>query len=299
MHNVTALAVRPDGAIYAGGRWGLVRLHADGSLDDAFRPETRDLELRHITLEPDGGVAVLAARGNLTVLGRYDARGRGRSVVVNPHGPFLSPTTFARGKDGVTFIAGRMGEYGAYDVATLRVREERVMDASCRVDLGAMENVERLVVQPDGKLLAALLTSQQSGDGDRAVVRLDERGARDPSFGTVLVPRRYGDHLFVGPDLRLVSVHDPAQGNKLDMVAIDPRGRLDGRFDARSWFPSAVPDAGSAVTDGRFVYTVGTAQVDVKLRECAGGRPSTWPWWDRRWRRSAGRPRRWRGCPGW
>ncbi|WP_318773950.1 Ig-like domain-containing protein, partial [Meiothermus sp.] len=155
-----ALVLQPDGRLVAAGRsvdaagnddFALVRYNPDGSLDTSFgiggkvttEVGSSSDEARALVLQPDGK---LVAAG-------YSSNAAGKSdfalVRINPNGSL--DTSFGSGGKVTTAV-------------------------------GSSSGIAALVLQPDGKLVAAGPSS--NGDYDFALVRYNPNGTLDPTFGS-------------------------------------------------------------------------------------------------------------------
>jgi len=92
-------------------------------------------------------------------------------------------------QDGKLVAAGFGWNGSTVDFALARYRQDGTLDRSfgtggrVTTDFGAGEQATALVVQPDGKLVAAGFASNDTG-GDFALARYRPNGTLDPTFGT-------------------------------------------------------------------------------------------------------------------
>ncbi len=152
-----ALVVQPDGKLVAagvtddgtGGRFALVRYMPNGALDATF----------------GSGGAVTTAPGS------DDAA---MALVLEPNGKLVAAGVTRRG--------------GASNFALVRYLPDGTLDAGfgpggvVTTDLSGDDAATHLVLEPDGKLVAAGV-SRRGGAGNFALVRYDGDGALDGTFG--------------------------------------------------------------------------------------------------------------------
>jgi uncharacterized delta-60 repeat protein len=175
---VDALALQPDGKIVLGAQYNLrhyngvlvtnpVRLNADGSLDASFAP---------------GGTGWL---------------GEIRSVAVQPDGKIL-----VGGSLGATFN-------GQPTHGLVRLLPSGALDPSFNIGAGFVgtfgdQSVIELLVQPDGKIVAAGSFTSFNGQPRAAVVRLNANGSLDTTFTAALDPQSIVLALDIQPDGKLL-----------------------------------------------------------------------------------------------
>lgn len=222
-----AVVVQPDGKIVAAGYSGppgagpasiaLVRYMPDGSLDTGFGSQGKVVsgvagEAYAITIQPDG---------KLLVAGR-------------------SPRN--AGADTSDFVVARFAGNGALD-STFATEGVRITDIG-----GATNTARNIVRQPDGAIVVsgqALDTNVDHTD----VVRYDENGNLDTTFGTggmlALSGSLVGHGLAASPDGKLVLVGSTSvpiastSSSQFLVRRLNPDGSPDNTFGA----------SGSVVTD--------------------------------------------------
>jgi uncharacterized delta-60 repeat protein len=241
--NGAAVAVGPDGNIYAAGTAGLSmpsrsyfalsRLDSNGNLDTAFAPPNGFMNSKfealsasstdigfEVALQPDGNVLV----GGYSVGPDPSAYDTAVSRVLNPSGTL----DFGFGGDGGTSV-----HRSGYDA------------------------VNRIAVQPDGKIV---LAGYALGDG-ALVTRLDPSGTPDASFGggdgQVLLPgTKDGGAVAVQPDGKLVVAGDDGVDAVVERLL--PNGAPDESFsgDGRATIDLGATDRSTDVIlqpDGKVV----------------------------------------------
>ncbi len=231
-----ALVLQPDGRLVAAGgsegRFALVRYNRDGSLDTTFGPRQTGKVTTQIGSEynkvfalvrqPDGKLVAagsgMSSPGHFTIV-RYNADGSvdttfgNQGRVLTPVGPINSSGAEARSlalqPDGKLVVAGSVYAQpshvgGATDIALVRYNADGSLDTSFgtggKVDSAqvpaADSGLRALIVQPDGKLVAAGYVSCLRGPhppcrGNRLrtpglallLVRYEANGQPDTTFG--------------------------------------------------------------------------------------------------------------------
>src|SRR5439155_74775 len=207
-----ALVLQPDGKLVAAGHaynannntLALVRYNADGSLDGNFGT----------------GGKVTTAIGTA---------GGGAAVVLHHHGELVAA--------GCTSSGDRTA------IALVRCPANGSLDQSCgtvgkvSTSIGSIDDEAiALVLQPDGKLVAAGYASSASNTAF-ALVRYNADGSLDTSFGTggkVTTPiESIGNQVFalvLQPDGKLVAAGYSNNGSNQDfaLARYRPQGNVDG-----------------------------------------------------------------------
>lgn len=259
---VWSLAVQPDGRILFGGdftsvsgqpRSYLGRLHADGSLDEAFNPGVDWPSVLSLTVQADGKILV---GGAFTRLG---GQARSRLGRLNPDGSLdlgfdPSPNNVVRSvllqADGSILVGGAF----TWLAGQIRNRIGRLRaDGSLDAGFNPIANgtVYSLALQPDGKILVGGSFTALGGQPCNALGRLNTDGTLDASFtpgadAAVLC-------VLVQADGRIVA------GGEFTAVAGQPRSRLARLDPAGNLDPSFNPGADSTVyslaaqADGRIL----------------------------------------------
>ena len=257
-----AVAVQADGRIVTAGRSGgafaLARYNVDGSLDAAFGSGGKvvtDLgttdptsTIFDIAVQPDGKIVAAGTRGfDDFALARYNPDGTLDSsfgtggVVVTDFGPgFDGAGALELQIDGRIVVAGQAGvDDGHKDFALARYLPDGTLDTAfggtglVTTDFsGAFDGASGLVVQPDGKIVAAGI----SGFSDVALARYNSDGSLDPTFGSGgRVVTELGDfdvafELVRQSDGKLVTAGE--RGGDFAVIRYNADGTLDGTFGA-------------------------------------------------------------------
>lgn len=260
----TALAVSAEGQIFVAGsispkdadrRAMLVTRHdADGNPDSAFGDEGRvvlrigstDARARAIAAVPDGSLIVVGSLGGgaheRVVVARLDAAGRldsefgtGGIVRADLGGSSAGGFAVALDADGRIVVAGRVDR----DLAVVRFDAQGDIDSGfgddgvTRIDVEGGFDLARAIAVRDGVVVVAGTTSAQ-GESDFVVVRLDDDGDPDASFGegglrrTDLGGIESAHALALQPDGSIVVAGQTTneEGSDLALVAYRPDGEL-------------------------------------------------------------------------
>jgi uncharacterized delta-60 repeat protein len=307
--DASAVVVQPDGKLVAAGTafvggnrdFALARYHPDGRLDTSFG--SGGLVLTDFGDWTDDGAASLAIQpdGKLVAAGFSNAGRPGdfdfALARYNPDGGL--DTSFGVGGKLRTFFGGNSegadalviqpdgkivaagfsdgGSPGDSDFALARYNPDGRLDTSfgfggtLRTSFGGdSESAKALVIQPDGKLVAAGFSNGGGADDfDFAVARYNPDGSLDPSFGgggfrTFLGGSSEGANaLVVQADGKLVAAGFSNAGGPGDfdfaLVRYLPNGSLDMGFGfggtLRTFFGGDSEGANALViqTDGKLI----------------------------------------------
>ncbi|MGQ0592156.1 MAG: hypothetical protein ACT4QB_05760 [Gammaproteobacteria bacterium] len=201
---VNALAVQLDGKLVAAGGFfpffGLARYNADGSLDRSFGKGGR-------------------------VRRNFGRGAQARALVLQPDGKPV-----AAGLAGSDFLLVRLNPDGSLDTSF-------GAGGVVRTDFGGGDGANALVLQPDGKLVAA--GNRRSGTrvnvvSDLILARYHPDGSLDASFGAggfVVESGILGSALVLQPDGKLVAAGGgDAPGSGDQLFRFNPDGTLDTSF---------------------------------------------------------------------
>ncbi len=287
--------VQPDGKIVVVGTgfappvdMGITRLAPDGSLDNGFNADgTASVALGDVE---NGSAVAMAPDDKIVTVGRTAAGQRG---LVARHLPDGTP-------DNTFGVAGSMTlEYGGDDslqdvvvqpdskivtvgqggatnnLVVTRLIATGLPDGafnsgagSVSFDFGAIETGQAVVLQPDGKILAAGNTS--AGMQAAVIVRLNANGTPDASFdgdGRLTVPGPAGNvvrDMMLQPDGKIVLAGfvstDFTGGGVFRVTRLNSDGTLDSGFGTNGAVSFAFSDEGFAtaaalLANGKIVIT--------------------------------------------
>jgi uncharacterized delta-60 repeat protein len=196
---ILSIAVQKDGRILIAGalsvynypiRNHIVRLNADGGLDETFRNIGTDdwtSLIYKIILQEDGHILVA---GSFT---SYGGQPRNRINRLNEDGtndPSFLPGTGADGEitlmtidnNGRTLIGGDFRNYqGKRAVKIARLSREGLLDNSFNKSTGADRTISTMALQQDGKIIISGLSSY-FGVARNSIARINSNGSLDNSF---------------------------------------------------------------------------------------------------------------------
>lgn len=180
-----AIAVQPDGKILLAGNLSLgadpvflVRLNADGSVDDTFSGDNGPM------LNPK--CIVLLAEGKILVAGTLNTSGEGFVRRLNPDGSVDPSFQSEPLNDAVECVAidstGRIILGGNFEGKLARLNPDGSLDSTWNVDANGA--VRSIVLQPDGAILVGGAFTRIAGQDQKGIARL--RGTRTDfqSFAT-------------------------------------------------------------------------------------------------------------------
>jgi len=200
------LALGPDGSIVlaggSAGNFGFAKLNSTGAIDEGFGIDGRQLfdlggtdVAGGVAVQSDGKVVAAGSTDSRVAAVRLTAAGEADSSF-SGDGLMLDGVASRAGDDrsqGVgidgsgRIVLGNHSTDGNFSV--IRLNADGTYDGSfgasgvVNVDLGGDDDVDAIVLQPDGQILA-LGTSLSGGQGNTGVVALDDTGALITSFGS-------------------------------------------------------------------------------------------------------------------
>ncbi|MFH6942605.1 HYR domain-containing protein [Flavobacterium sp. FlaQc-50] len=242
------------------GRNALVRLNPDGSRDTSFlRSSEYDVDV--IALQPNGKIIISAFVDSypylpvrrlfrLNIDGTNDvsftagnsfdlSKGIISSIVAQPDGKILVGGSFTTLNPIPQKYLVRLNPDGSQDTS---------------FDIGTLYNlainVQKITLQPDGKILVAGLFSPTTGDYQNYLVRLNSDGSKDPSFtqsiGSESVRTGYGieiSSLVLQPDGKILvgGEFDTFQGiAQSRLTRLNSDGSIDASFDTGNQFVAPI-----------------------------------------------------------
>jgi uncharacterized delta-60 repeat protein len=195
---VFALAVQPDGKIFAAGSFNdsgvnLVRLHADGSRDNTFVVgEGFNGTVYDLALQADGKLVVggnfSAYRGSATGrIARLSATGVLDTAYETAGGDGFNATvrTLVLQPDGKLLVGGDFTSYGGSPRNRLVcLLDTGALDITFSIGAGFNDNVAQLALQSDGAVIAVGDFSTFNENTTKGIARLTSAGGRDTTFVT-------------------------------------------------------------------------------------------------------------------
>lgn len=179
-----AITIQPDQKIVVVGvaeeSWAIARFHPNGDLDQDFSGDGKILfnfgigteEDSDVVLQSDGKIVVAGFRagqgGPNTVVARLNADGTtdnnfgsGANGIVQPVAGSNRATSVVIEASGKILIAGDISQLPETDFLVTRLNTNGTIDTtfagggSARTSLGVEDHAEELLLQPDGKVVAA------------------------------------------------------------------------------------------------------------------------------------------------
>jgi len=303
-----ALAVQPDGKVLVGGNFSsyndnaaapndLLRLNADGTLDNTFNPGGvgTDFQVYALAVQPDGKILVggllTTYNGNAAVpdnVLRLNADGT-LDNTFNPGGSGGNGlvTTLVVQPDGKILVAGSVTTYNGSDAPdrVLRLNANGSLDTSFNSGrIGIDARVSALALQADGKILVGGTFTSYNGltavsDG---LLRLHADGSLDASFnpggtGTSSVyalALQADGKILVGGSFSAYNGNAAAPDN---LLRLNVNGLLDTSFNPGGGGSNglveelAVQADGQVLVGGSFTTYNGSAAPRKVLRVNSGG----------------------------
>jgi len=290
LSSAAATVIQPDGKIIAVGvdrahdAAALARYNTDGSLDTTFsgdgKQRTSGISATGVALQEDG--KIVAVGGGGFKLARYQPDGTldtsfsGDGRQTTPFG-FSSLAAVAIQDDGkIVVVGGTGGEGRAKDFALARYNPNGSLDTTFsgdgqqRTDFGGSDGAEAVVLQDDGKIIAA---GAYGGSGRFALARYNLNGNLDPSFsGDGRVVTTFGSGgargVALQPDGKIVAVGGTGgsrDAQDFGLARYNTNGSLDTSFSGNGLQNTNIEDVdaanGVAIQDDGKIVAVGHADL--------------------------------------
>ena len=256
-----ALVLQPDGKLvaagYSGAGFALARYDRHGRLDPSFGSGGtvttsigKGAVAHALLLQPDGKLVAAGSSGSSPnrrlALARYDRNGHldpsfgsGGTTAI-PIGKDAVAQALVRRPDGKLVVAGHGGSH-AFEFALARFGGDGRLDPAfghrgvVTTDVGDSAGAAALVLQPDGRLVAAGSVFFEPDRDDFALARYDANGRLDPGFGrggtvTTSIGKDAGAAaLVLQPDGKLVAAGYRGDGRNFTfaLARYGENGRLD------------------------------------------------------------------------
>jgi uncharacterized delta-60 repeat protein len=261
---ITSVALQPDGKIVAAGqieaspgfKVGIARFRPNGSLDPTFDPGGADgdgkklfnplgpVRADGLVLLPDGGIAIAGSSSSGYWITRLSSAGA-EETPPNQENAFSSlarVTDAALAPDGTIVVLGyQTPPSGGRDMTIARFKVDGSLDKSFggtgMVATGAADGddyADRLIVQPDGKLL--VLGTSEGGETQSIVRRFGTDGKVDQSFGDggVAAPDFSGSDQPAGfavqPDGKILVAATTIPDYEFGAARLDSNGAIDPSY---------------------------------------------------------------------
>jgi uncharacterized delta-60 repeat protein len=278
-NEVKGLATQSDGALIFAGSAAynglrcpdLMRTSPDGSFDLSFNQVSGfNTEPTAVAVQADGGILVGGAQIFNGTVRQSLARLLPSGDLDLSFDPGIGPRR--NGFEGsvetiLPLIDGRIivgGWFDTFDglpaINVVRLLADGAVDPTFTTGGGTNALVERIIRQPDGKLLLMGPFTEFDGVPRNRIARIEADGALDPSFdpgtgytsptGTVLMEAMA---LQPGGKILIGGFFDAVQGEARNMIArLNADGTLDPTFDAGTTFDDVFLDI-AVQADGRIM----------------------------------------------
>jgi uncharacterized delta-60 repeat protein len=196
---VECIVVQPDGKILIGGlftrvnghtRNGIARLNSDGSLDLSFDPGLGAKGyISCVALQPDGKILIGGEFNTFNGAGYYNiarlnANGSVDATFSSTSSPDFTVLSIVIQTDGKILIGGQFTSINGFSRNRIaRLNADGTLDTGFTVGTAfGGGTVYSIVLQPDGKVLAAGVFSSYNGTAENVVARLNTDGTVDAGF---------------------------------------------------------------------------------------------------------------------
>jgi uncharacterized delta-60 repeat protein len=197
-NTVRAVALQADGNLIVGGDFlnfngasfpYLQRINPNGEIDTGFNQNgTFNNKVYAIEARPDGKIMV---GGSFTA---FAGNSSNRLLRLNQDGSLDSAFFMSTGlnnivydidlyPDGSAIVVGSFTKYG--DIISSRIAKilpDGTLDTSFSTGVGANSLIEKVIIQPDGKIILGGTFTKFNNEDKNSIVRLNQDGSVDNSF---------------------------------------------------------------------------------------------------------------------
>jgi len=261
---IHSILIQPDSKILVGGHFnnyngysysGLIRLNSDGSVDTSFTTGIGfNNPVYSIALQPDGKIIV---GGNFF---RFDGQEYNNIIRFNSDGSIdtsfnigtgfdLQVQSIAIQSDGKIIVGGIYYNYnGVSRNSIVRLKVDGTIDNTFNVGEGFNNAVNKVIILPDGRILAGGLFKEYKGEIRNHFACLHSNGSLDPVFGAFVafnqqvksIALREDGKVIVGGDF---TTYNASYKNKI--VLLNSSGFANGFFDSFIGFDDIVNSVAS------------------------------------------------------
>jgi uncharacterized delta-60 repeat protein len=286
--DIFTLEILPDNSIFVGGPFDeidnntqrfLAKLDANGGLDTSFQPNittsfrvVEDIQalsdgklivagnFTTVEFEPIKYIARLNADGSLDsdFFSGLSAGQRVREIYLRENGSLLF------GGDFKTFQQSDRGYLAQTDA-------NGILDASFNPGVGANDRIDRIVIQPDGKIIAVGQFQEFNGFTRFGIVRLFSDGTVDTSFDAGLTfAYRNASDVVIQPDGKLIVASSFVISGLSDINTTPAVVRLNNDGTLDNTFTNAFDDSVTVTKlgiqeDGKIITNEGTINLSYRL----------------------------------
>ena len=232
------------------------------SFDNGLLSTGFDKEVDKIISLPDGGYIAFGSFtqfNGISVSGIVKLTAKGDlDLTFNPNqsGPDNTVKDVVVLSDGKLLVAGNFNKYNGVTVNRLiRLNTDGSIDTSFSMGTGFNYTIYSIVVQPDGKIIAAGSFSKYNGQAVNKVIRLLPNGDLDSSFTIGTNPNKSPDLLLLQTDGKILvsgdfDIFDGIASSKL--IRLNLNGSVDSSFSVGTGFSGPIY-AMALQPDGRIV----------------------------------------------
>ena len=292
-----SFATQPDGMVLMGGAFTtsgevstrtLLRTYADGTLDDTFEPAvgTSGDILNTILLQSDGKILIGGTFSTVRGTSKpYYARLNANGTLDETYTTAVDSTVraLAMQSDGKVLAAGEFTTVGGTSRPRIaRLNTNGTLDTGFTPGSGANNEVLRVLVQPDGKIVIAGRFTTFNGTTRSRIARLNTNGTLDTGFtpptfdGDILALGRQSDgKIIVGGQFSTVG------GTSRPRIArLNTNGTFDSTFNAAvsgTYVAGLIVDsAGRIVFGGEFTVVGGVNRQRIARVLATGAIDPSW-----------------------
>jgi uncharacterized delta-60 repeat protein len=268
------LALQNDGKILVGGRFTeydgyvrncITRINQDGSIDPTFDPGSGSgsWDILDIQIQPDGKILVA---GEFLTFNGYNYSGL---VRLNPDGTMdntFVPNTgiynfninsISLQSDGKIIAGGPFAYIGTTNVRIVRFNTDGSIDPTFNPNANSSAtNINRVLVQPDGKILIAGAFSSLNGDQNIInITRVDSTGVVDATFNPGANPGGMIFDIHLDANGKIVVVGSFTTWNNSPanrIVRLNASGSFDSSFNSGDGANSTI-DCVTNQVDGKYL----------------------------------------------
>jgi uncharacterized delta-60 repeat protein len=273
---VYCLALQDNGKLLVGGNFThyngyirnkIVRINLDGTIDLSFDPGSGFAyslsDVKDIKIQPDGKILVA---GSFNSFNGYNYSGLVRlnedgsldnSFVPQTGGYTFSFNSIDIQTDGKIIAGGDFAYIGTTNVRVVRFNTDGSIDTSFNPNsTGSATNIEKILIQPDGKvLIAGFFSSFNSNQNIKNITRVDEFGIIDSDFNVGSGPSGFIYDLYLEPDGKILAVGSFTSWNSISQNRI-ARIKANGMYDSSFNIGSGATNAINCITkqpDGKYL----------------------------------------------
>ncbi|MBP4138049.1 delta-60 repeat domain-containing protein [Flavobacterium geliluteum] len=276
-NTVRAIALQADGNLIVGGDFlnfnggsfpYLQRINPDGEIDTGFNLNGNfNNKVYAIAIQPNGKIIV---GGSFTA---FSGNSVNRLVRLNQDGSLDAAFSTASGlnnivydidlyPDGSAIVVGSFTKFGDSTASRIaKILPDGTLDASFSTGVGANSLIEKVIIQPDGKIILAGTFTKFNNQNKNSMVRLNQDGSIDDGFNigdgfdnkvTAFDLQTDGKIVVVGTFLH----YNGVAVNR--MVRLLPDGMIDSGFQSGSGFGDdtlytvKIDDNGNIMVGGAF-----------------------------------------------